>query len=334
MSGIGRREFVALIGGVATAAWPLAARAQQAERMRRVGVLKSTTEDDSEGRARDAAFLKGLRDVGLTEGRNVKLDYRWAGSDVKRLRVFASELVALAPDELLAGSSPSLAALHRATATVPIVFVLVSDPVGQGFVQSLAHPGSNITGFSNFEFSTIGKWVDLLNGIAPDVKHTALIFNPDTAPYARHYLPAFEDGAKSFAAEPISAPVHSETELESATGALAERGGGGIIVMPDPFTLTHRGAIISLAARYRLPAVYPFRYFASDGGLISYGPDFIDQYRRAAGYVDRILKGEKPADLPVQAPTKYELVINLRTAKALGLEIPPTLLALADEVIE
>ena len=328
-----RRHFITLLGGAAVA-WPLAARARQAKRMRRVGILKSTTEDDSEGRARDAAFLKGLRDVGLTEGRNVKLDYRWAGSDVERLRIFASELVALAPDVLLAGSSPSLAALHRATATVPIVFVLVSDPVGQGFVQSLAHPGGNITGFSNFEFSTIGKWVDLLNGIAPDIKHIALIFNPDTAPYARHYIPPFEDAAKSLAAEPISAPVHSEAELESATGALAERGGGGIIVMSDPFTLTHRGAIISLAARYRLPAVYPFRYFASDGGLLSYGVDAPDLFRRSASYVDRILKGANPADLPVQQPTKFELVINLKTAKALGLAIPDRVLALADEVIE
>jgi len=327
-----RRDFIALIGGAA--AWPLAARAQQGEHMRRIGVLMPTTVDDSEGRARVGAFVKDLRDVGLTEGRNVKLDYRWAGSDVERLRAFASELVALAPDVLLAGSSPSLAALHWATATIPIVFVLVSDPVGQGFVQSLARPGGNITGFSNFEFSTIGKWVDLLNGIAPGIRRIALIFNPDTAPYTQHYLPPFDDAAKSFAAEPISAPVHSEAEIESIASALAERGRGGIIVMSDPFTLTHRKVIISLAARYRLPTVYPFRYFVADGGLLSYGVDTPDLFRRSASYVERILRGANPADLPVQQPTKFELAINLKTAKALELSISDKLLALADEVIE
>jgi putative ABC transport system substrate-binding protein len=264
----------------------------------------------------------------------VKLDYRWAGSDVERLRTFASELVALAPDVLLAGSSPSLAALHRATATVPIVFVLVSDPVGQGFVQSLAHPGGNITGFSNFEFSTIGKWVDLLNGIVPGIRRIALIFNPDTAPYTQHYLRPFDDAAKSFAAEPITAPVRSEADIESATSALFGKGGGGIIVMSDPFTLTHRKVIISLAARYRLPAVYPFRYFVSDSGLLSYGVDTPDLFRRSASYVDRILKGANPADLPVQQPTKFELAINLKTAKELGVTISDKLLALVDEVIE
>ena len=327
-----RREFILALGGAT--AWPLAARALQGERVRRIGVLMPTTEEDSEGRARVSAFLKGLRDIGLAEGRDVKLDYRWAGSDVERLRTFASELVALAPDVLLAGSSPSLAALHRATATVPIVFVLVSDPVGQGFVQSLAHPGGNITGFSNFEFSTIGKWVDLLNGIVPGIGRIALIFNPDTAPYTQHYLRPFDDAAKSFAAEPITAPVHSEADIESATSALSEKGGGGIIVMSDPFTLTHRKVIISLAARYRLPAVYPFRYFVSDSGLLSYGVDTPDLFRRSASYVDRILKGANPADLPVQQPTKFELAINLKTAKELGLTIPDKLLALVDEVIE
>jgi putative tryptophan/tyrosine transport system substrate-binding protein len=251
-----RRDFITLLGGAA--AWPIAVRAQQVERLRRIGVLMPTTEEDSEGRARVNAFLKGLRDVGLTEGRNVKLDYRWAGSDVERLRAFASELVALAPDVLLAGSSPSLVALHRATATVPIVFVLVSDPVGQGFVQSLAHPGGNITGFSNFEFSAIGKWVDLLNGLAPSIRRIALIFNPDTAPYTQHYLPPFDDAAKSFGAEAISAPVHSEAEIESATSALAERESGGIIVMSDPFTLTYRKVIRwrrAIAFRRSTPSV-------------------------------------------------------------------------------
>jgi putative ABC transport system substrate-binding protein len=328
-----RRELIALLG-ITAVSWPLGARAQQQERVRRVGVLMPTTEDDTEGRARVAGFMNGLRDVGLSEGRNLKLDIRWGSSDVERLRAFASELVALTPDVLLAGSTPTLVALGRATTTIPIVFVLVSDPVGQGFVQSLAHPGGNVTGFTNLEFSTIGKWLELLKDVAPSTKRVAVIFNPDTAPYTHQYLQPFKDAAQSFAVEPIAAPVHSDAEIESTIATLAEKTGGGIIVMSDPFTLVHRTVIVSLAARHRIPTVYPYRYFAADGGLLSYGVDTPDLFRRSASYVDRILNGTKPSDLPVQQPIKFELVLNLKTAKALGLDVPPTLPARADEVIE
>jgi putative tryptophan/tyrosine transport system substrate-binding protein len=311
----------------------VAAWAQQGERMRRIGVLMPTGDDDAEGRARAAAFVDGLREVGLTEGRNVKLDYRWGGNDVERLRTLASELVALTPDVFLAGSSPPLAALRRATTTIPIVFVLVSDPVGQGFVESLARPGANITGFTNFEFSMIGKWVELLKEIAPRTKRIAVIFNPETAPYTPRYLHPFEDAARSFAAEPATVPVHSDSEIESAIAALAQSE-GGIIVMTDPFTAVHRKVIVSLTRRYRVPAVYPYRFFTAEGGLMSYGVDIPDLFRRSASYVDRILSGAKPRDLPVQQPTKFEFVINLQTAQALGIDVPSTLLARADEVID
>jgi putative ABC transport system substrate-binding protein len=301
--------------------------------MRRIGVLMPTGEDDTEGRARVAAFVNGLRDIGLMEGQNVKLDYRWGGNDVGRLRVFASELVALTPDVILAGSSPPLEALQRATTTIPIVFTLVSDPVAQGFVESLAHPGANVTGFTNFEFSMIGKWVELLKEIAPGARRIGVIFNPQTAPYTQRYLRSFEDAARSFAAEPATAPVRSDSEIGSAIAALGQSE-GGMIVMTDPFTAVHRKVIVSLAARYRVPVVYPYRFFAAEGGLISYGADVPDLFRRSASYVDRILSGAKPGDLPVQQPTKFELIINVKTAQALGIMIPPTLLARADEVIE
>jgi putative tryptophan/tyrosine transport system substrate-binding protein len=250
---------------------------------------------------------------------------------VERLRTLASELVALTPDVFLAGSSPPLAALRRATTTIPIVFVLVSDPVGQGFVESLARP--NITGFTNFEFSMIGKWVELLKEIAPRTKRIAVIFNPETAPYTPRYLHPFEDAARSFAAEPATVPVHSDSEIESAIAALAQSE-GGIIVMTDPFTAVHRKVIVSLTRRYRVPAVYPYRFFTAEGGLMSYGVDIPDLFRRSASYVDRILSGAKPRDLPVQQPTKFEFVINLQTAQALGIDVPSTLLARADEVID
>jgi putative ABC transport system substrate-binding protein len=326
-----RREFITLLGGAA--AWPLAARAQQGERIRRVSVLMPTGENDAEGRSRVAAFVEGLREVGLTEGRNVKLDYRWGGTNVEHLRTLASELVALAPDVLVAGSSPPLAALRRATTTIPIVFVLVSDPVGQGFVESLVRPGGNITGFTNFEFSMIGKWVELLKEIAPRTTRIAVLFNPDTAPYTQRYLSPFEDAARSFAAEPVTAPALGESDIESAIAALAQSQ-GGMIVMTDPFTAVHRKVIVTLAARYRVPVVYPYQFFAAEGGLMSYGAHIPDLFRRSASYVDRILGGAMPRDLPVQQPTRFEFVINLKTAKALGLEVPQTLLARADEVIE
>jgi putative ABC transport system substrate-binding protein len=327
-----RRELIALIGGAA-AGWPLAARAQQPDRMRRVGVLMPTGQDDAEGRARVAAFVSGLREVGLTEGRNVKLDYRWGDNNLERLRTQASELIALAPEVLVTGSSPPLAALHRARTTIPIVFVLVSDPVGQGFVESLARPGGNITGFTNFEFSMIGKWVELLKATAPGTRRIAVLFNPETAPYTQRYLQPFEEAARLSAAEPVTAPVRSDSEIEDAIAALAQAA-GGLIVMSDPFTASHRKTIVSLATRHRVPAVYPFRFFAAEGGLMSYGADVPDLFRRSASYVDRILNGAKPRDLPVQQPTKFELVVNLKTAKALGFEMPDKLLAIADEVIE
>jgi putative ABC transport system substrate-binding protein len=292
-----------------------------------------TGEDDAEGRARVTALVNGLRDVGLVEGRNIRLDYRWGGTEVERLRTLASELVSFTPEVIVASSSPPVAALRRTTTTIPIVFVLVSDPVGQGFVESLAHPGANITGFTNFEFSMIGKWVQLLKQIAPMTKRLAVIFNPETAPYTLRYLHAFEDAARTFAAEPVTAPVRSDAEIESAIAALAPSD-GGVIVMTDPFTAVHRKAIVSLASRYRVPAVYPYRFFTAEGGLLSYGADVPDLFRRSASYVDRILSGAKPRDLPVQQPTKFELLINLNTARALSLTIPETLLATADEVIQ
>ena len=327
-----RREFIMLLGGAA-AGWPLAARAQQPIRMRRIGVLMPTDENDTEGRARVTAFLDSLREFGLTEGRNVHLEYRWGENDVERLRTLASELVAFAPDVIVAGSSPPVVALQKATTTIPVVFVLVSDPVGQGFVQSLAHPGANITGFTNFEFSMIGKWVELLKEIAPATRRVAVIFNPETAPYTQRYLRPFEDATRSFATEPVATPVRNDSEIESAMASLAGSK-GGVIVMTDPFTAVHRKAIVSLAAHYRVPVVYPYRFFTVEGGLMSYGADVADLFRRSASYVDRILNGAKPPDLPVQQPTKFELVVNVNTAKSLGLEVPPTLLTRADEVIE
>jgi putative ABC transport system substrate-binding protein len=326
-----RREFMTLVGGVA--AWPLTTRAQQSARMRRVGILMAYPENDAEGRARVATFLDGLREAGLTDGRNIKLDYRWGGNDVERLRALASDLVALAPDVLLAGSSPPVVALRRATTTIPIVFVLVSDPVGQGFVESLARPGANVTGFTNFEFSMIGKWVELLKEIAPATKRIGVIFNPETAPYTQRYQHPFDDAARAFATETVIAPVRNEGEIDSAIAALAQSD-GGIIVMSDPFTAVHRKIIVSLATRYRVPVVYPYRFFTAEGGLVSYGADVPDLFRRSASYVNRILGGATPRDLPVQQPTKFELVINLGAAKALGLTVPDTLLARADEVIE
>jgi putative ABC transport system substrate-binding protein len=327
-----RREFITLFGGAAVA-WPLTAHAQQPSPMRRIGVLMPTGEDDAEGRARVAAFLDGLGEVGLTDGRNVKLDFRWGGNDVERLRTLASELVALAPEVLLAGSSPPVVALRRATTTIPIVFVLVSDPVGQGFVESLARPGANVTGFTNFEFSMIGKWVALLKEIAPATKRIGVIFHPETAPYTQRYQRPFEDVARSFATETVIAPVRSEGEIDSTMAALA-RSEGGVIVMSDPFTAVHRRVIVTLAARYRIPVVYPYRFFTADGGLMSYGADVPDLFRRSASYINRILGGATPRDLPVQQPTKFELVVNLSAAKALGLTVPDTLLARADEVID
>jgi putative ABC transport system substrate-binding protein len=332
MLDLGRRQLITLLGGAAVA-WPLAARAQQ-RRMRRIGVLMSTAETDPESPPRIAAFQRGLATVGWIAGQNVRIDYRWAAGEPAQMQVLARELVNLQPDVILAHTTPSTAALMRETRTIPIVFVVVGDPVGSGFVASIPRPGGNITGFTNIESSLGGKWIQLLKEIAPRVTRVSLLFNPETAPFAAFYVHPIEAAAPSFAVEPIAKPIRTDTEIEAAITDVGRESTGGLIVLPDTFTTVHRKAIISAAARNNVPTIYPFRYMASDGGLIAYGVDVVDLFQRAAPYVDRILRGANPADLPVQAPTKFELVINLETAKALGLQAPPTLLALADEVIE
>jgi ABC-type uncharacterized transport system substrate-binding protein len=329
-----RREFITLIGGTA-AAWPIAAGAQQPDRMRRIGVLMGFPESDSEAQGYIAAFRDRLHNLGWTEGRNIRIDTRWTTpADPDLMQRFAKELVALQPDLILSNTTPTTAALLQQTRTIPIVFAMVADPVGSGFVTSFPRPDGNATGFVVTEGSLGGKWLGLLKEIAPRVTRVAMLFNPTAATYAEYWLNPFKAAAASLAVEAIAAPVHDTSELESAIAAQAREPNGGLTVMPDSFTDAHRVDITSLAARYRLPAVYAYRFFAALGGLLSYGVDLTDNFPRAATYADRILKGEKPADLPVQAPTKYVLTINLKTAKALGLEVPPLLLARADEVIE
>jgi putative ABC transport system substrate-binding protein len=327
-----RRTFISLVGGAAT--WPLAARAQQPERMRRIGMLMGYAENDSEAQAWIAAFREGLQKLGWTEGRNIRVDTRWASADAEAMQRFAQELVALQPDLILSATTPAVAALLQQTRTIPIVFALVADPVGSGFVASFARPGGNVTGFVIVEGSLGGKWLELLKEIAPRVVRVAMLFNPSTALYAEFYLNPFKAAAASLGVEAITAPVHDMSELESVVARLAREPNSGLVVIPDSFLNLYRAEVTSLAARYRLPAVYPYRDFAELGGLLSYGTDRLDNWRRAAGYVDRILKGEKPADLPVEAPSKYELVLNLKTAKALGLDVPWILQQRADEVIE
>jgi putative tryptophan/tyrosine transport system substrate-binding protein len=326
-----RREFITLLGGVAT--WPLVARAQQpGERMRRVGVLMYLAADDAEAQGRLAAFTQALKQLGWSDGHNVRIDTRWATAD--DIRRHAAELAALAPDVLVAATgTTTLAPLLQATRTVPIVFVNVIDPVGGGFVESLARPGGNATGFTLYEYSIGGKWLELLKEIAPGVKRVAVLREAGLASLIGQFG-AIQIVAPSLGVELRSVDVREPGEIERGIAAFAQGSAGGLIVPGSPGTFNHRKLIIELAARHRLPAVYSARDFAADGGLIAYGPDRVDQFRRAAGYVDRILKGEKPADLPVQAPTRYELVINLKTAKAFGIEIPTTVLARADEVIE
>jgi ABC-type uncharacterized transport system substrate-binding protein len=333
MSGMRRREFVILLGGGAAAAWPLAARAQQSHRLRVVGVLLAMAPDDPEAQLRVQAFEAGLRELGWTEGRNLRLEYRWAAGDAALLRKQATELVGLAPDLILATSTPVLAALRQEN-PLPIVFVQVTDPIGGGFVSNLARPGGSLTGFTSFEFTIGSKWLEALKHVAPAVTRVALIFNPDTAPFAHMFWQPVEDAAPSFDVEPIQAPIRDVGEIERTIAAFARNTYGGLIVLPDVSTTNHRDLIIALAARHRLPAVYPYRYFAASGGLMSYGTDLTDVHRRAASYVDRILKGAVPGDLPVQAPAKFEFVINLKTANALGLTVPPLWLGRADEVIE
>jgi putative tryptophan/tyrosine transport system substrate-binding protein len=333
MFSMGRREFVALLGGAA-AAWPVAARAQQTERMRRIGVLMPESEGDPESQARVAMFHGRLQELGWTVGRNLRIDYRWAIGDLERTRVDAAELLRLAPDVILAVASPALATVQKATRTIPVVFVAVSEPVAQGFIQSLAHPGGNITGFTNLEPTFGGKWLELLKEIAPRVTRVAIMFNPNTAPYAALFSRSVKAAAQKFGVEPADAAVQQLADVESVMSMLAREPGGGLIVPPDPFMAAQGKLIGELAARFQLPAVYPFRFMLAEGGLASYGVNIPDLFRHAASYVDRIFRGEKPSDLPVVQPTKFELVINLKTARALGLEIPPSLLARADEVIE
>ena len=325
-----RREFIALLGGAA--AWPLAARGQEPERMRRIGVLMNFAADDPEGQSRLAAFLQGLQEFGWAVGRNLRIDTRWHGGDADRYDQYAAELLALAPDVVLASASPAMMALQRAARTGPIVFVAVADPVGAGFVDSLARPGGNITGFTQFEYGVSAKWLELLKEIAPRITRVAVLRNPAIASGSGQ-LGALQAVSSSFGVELRPVDVRNPAEMERALASFVRGTQDGLIATGGGIAL-RRKFIIDFAARHRLPAVYPYRYFVTDGGLISYGPDLANQCREAASYVDRILKGEKPSDLPVQTSTKYRLVINLRTAKALGLEIPPTLLARADEVIE
>jgi ABC-type uncharacterized transport system substrate-binding protein len=327
---VNRRAFITLLGGAA--ALPLAARAQ-GERMRRIGVLMNLTADDPESPARLAAFAQGLADLGWTIGRNLRIDYRWAAGDPERIRRDADELVALAPDLILSSGTPTVAALQKATRSVPIVFAQVVDPVGNGFVETLARPGGNITGFSVFEYGISGKWLELLKEIAPSVTRAAILRDLALASGSGQFG-ALQSVAPSLGVELSPVGVGDAGAMERAVVAFARSPNGGLIVTASTLAVIHRELITRLAAEHRLPAVYHSSYYTTSGGLISYGPNSIDPFRRAASYVDRILKGEKPADLPVQAPTRYELVINLKTARALGLDIPPTLLARADEVIE
>jgi putative tryptophan/tyrosine transport system substrate-binding protein len=334
MLDIKRRDFIALIG-VAAASWPLAARAQQGARMRRIGLLMGWPESDAEARSERAAFMQELGKLGWTDGRNLRTDTRWANpADPESMHRLAKELVALQPELILSQSTPATAALLQQTRTIPVIFAIVADPIGSGFVASFPRPGGNATGFAVTEPTQAGKWVELLKELAPRVTRVAALFNPAMASFAEFWLKPFKAAAASFALEAILAPVHDTSELESVIAAQAREPNTGLFVMPDAFTITYRVEVTSLAARYRVPAVYAFRFFTEVGGLLSYGEDLTDNFRRAATYADRILKGEKPSELPVQAPVKFQLVINLKTAKALGLEIPPTLLARADEVIE
>ena len=330
-----RRQFITLVGSAA-AAWPLAARAQQASGIRRIGVLLGSAEGDSQTHAALAAFTKALQELGWTDGRNIRIETRWAAADTDRMRSLAKELVGLQPDLIVGHTTPVVAALQRETATIPIVFVLVSDPVGSRFVASLPRPGNNITGFINLESSLGGKWIEILRDILPRAKRAMLMFNPETATYHYYYWQPFEAAARSQSIEPIAAPIHDAADIEHVISGASHRDNSGLVVMPDIFTTTRRSLdlIVSLAASHRLPTIYSYQFMVAAGGLISYGVDNIDIYRRSTAYVDRILRGTKPADLPVQLPTRFEFAVNLKTAKGPGLDIPAMLLGRADEVIE
>jgi putative ABC transport system substrate-binding protein len=329
-----RREFMTLLCGAA-AAWPVGARAQQPERMRRIGVLSGNRENDPQAQRFLAAFNEAMRELGWIDGRNIKIEVRWAASDLDRMTTLAKELVSLQPDLIVGHTTPVVTALQRETKSIPIVFVVVSDPIGSGFVASLPRPAGNITGFVNLEASLAGKWIEMVREISPRVTRAAFMFNPDTAPYS-YYLPAFEAAARSHSVEPAAMPVRDLAEIETSIANFAHLLDGALVVMPDSFTSLQSNyrQIIAVAARYRVPAIYPYRYMAEAGGLMSYGTDNADLFRRAPAYVDRILKGANPAELPVQLPTKFEFVLNLKTAKTLGLTVPQTLLTSADEVIE
>jgi putative ABC transport system substrate-binding protein len=328
---IQRREFITLLGGAAT--WPLVARAQQGDRVRRIGVLVGGDENDPVTKTHASAFTQALADLGWTDGRNVRMDRRWHGGDINRIGALARELVGSQPDIILTNGTPTTLALQRETRTIPIVFAGAGDPVAGGIVERLDRPSGNVTGFANYEAPLGGKWLELLSDIARGLKRAAIMFNPDTAPVSAH-MPSFETAARSLKVEPIIAPVHSDVEIETAIIALGREPGGGLVVMPDVFTSAHREPIISAAARNKVPAVYGISFFPRGGGLLSYGPDPVDLYRRAASYVDRILRGAKPGDLPVQFPTKFEMVVNFKTAKALGITVPPSILLRATEQIE
>jgi putative ABC transport system substrate-binding protein len=330
MLDVRRREFITLLGGAA--AWPLAARAQPADRMRRIGILVSAA-SDADAQVRIAVFQQGLHKLGWTDGRNIRSELRWGAGDTDRIQAYATELVGLKPDVIFSVGAPALAALHRATNTIPIVFTQVADPIGGGFVPSLARPGGNITGFTNHEYAMVGKWLEVLKEVAPRVAQVAVVHHPES-PSSAGYLREIGNAAASFGVQLIPGGVHNAAEIERVIEAFAREPNGGLIVLSDIATNVHRELIIALAARHRLPAVYLFRYFVTAGGLMCYGADVVDLHRRSTSYIDRILKGEKPRDLPIQAPTKFELVINLKTANALGLQVPPTLLARADEVLE
>jgi putative ABC transport system substrate-binding protein len=329
-----RRAFISALGSAA--AWPLVAHAQQGERVRHLAAMMGgrNADTDPEGRSWFAALRQGLQELGWIEGRSFRADYRWPAGEPERMRLIAKEFVSLKPDVLFAGSTPAVLALLQETRTIPIVFTNLSDPVGTGVVTSYAQPGGNATGFTAYEYSLAGKWLEMLKEVAPAARKVALLFNPDTAPYAHHYLSFIQTAAPAFGVTANTISVRSVAEMEKAVEAHAREAGTALVALPDGFTLNNRAPLLALAARHRLPAIYSFRIHATEGGLLSYGPATVDLYRRAASYVDRILKGEKAAELPVQAPTKYELVINLKTARTLGLTVPPSLLATADEVIE
>jgi putative ABC transport system substrate-binding protein len=325
-----RRAFITLIG-VAATAWPLAA---QTQRVRRLGALMSNSEDDPLAQMRLVAFRQALAELGWIEGRNLRIEWRWTGGDITRVREYSAELVRLAPEVIVANGTPSVAALKQATSSIPIVFVVVNDPVAQGIIASMAHPGGNITGFSFLEYSMVGKSLEMLKQIAPSIVRVAMMFNPDTYPYYPIHLRSFETVARTLSLELTAAPVSSLEEIDEVVAKLGRQPGSALLVTPDPYLNVHRGAVVRAAGQYRVPATYSYRQHVQEGGLMSYGADTVDIFKRSASYIDRILKGTTPADLPAQAPVKFEIAINLRTAKALGVDIPPNLLALADEVIE